>query len=123
MNWTRVVIGGVFAELLVFALVLPVYVFVGQEAETTYAVAPASFVGPLVVAAWWLPERAKTNLPAQGAMVGFIAFLAFMVLVAVSSIGQGTLEPQPAIYWVSHGLKVLGGGVGGYVAVHWRRVT
>ena len=116
MNWTRIVIGGLLAELLVFALVIPVYLGFGQEAETTYAVAPASFIGPLVLATWWLPKRASTNLALQGTMLGFVAFLAYMALIGAMSLASGTSEPQPAIYWISHVLKVIGGGVGGYVA-------
>lgn len=121
MTWRRAGVGGLFAELLVFALVVPVYVVFGQEAETTYAVAPASFVGPFVIAAWWLPKRATGRLVLQGTMVGVVAFLAFMGLVAVTSIVSGTSEPQPLIYWISHGLKIVGGGLGGWVAA--RRVT
>jgi putative membrane protein (TIGR04086 family) len=108
IHWRRALVAGVLAEIVVFALVIPVYLIFGEEAETQYAVAPASFAGPFLLALW-VGRRIDSRFVLHGTIVGLVATLAFLAINA----GQ----PQPAIYWMSHGLKILGGAAGGYVAM------
>jgi hypothetical protein len=46
------------------------------------------------------------------ALAGGTAMLIYMALLAA----MGQIRAQPAIYWVAHGLKILGGVAGGLFA-------
>jgi hypothetical protein len=90
MNWTRAIVGGLLAEALVFLMVGPVYFAFGAQVETMFSVG-ASFAGPFIVARWWVAKRIQSHFVLHGAIVGVVAFLAYMAVDP---------NPQPLIYWV-----------------------
>jgi hypothetical protein len=67
----------------------------------------ASFVMPLIFAVW-VCRRVESRLVLHGTLVGIVAALFYLAL----AWGQ----PQPLLYRVAHGLKVVGGAAGGLVA-------
>lgn len=118
MNWTRALLGGLLAELLVLALIAPVAVAVGLDSLgdpanvpplVGYSIVAASFLAPLLLTQW-VARRVSTQLVLHGALVGFAAFVIYMIPMTLSG------EAQPPIYWAAHAAKILGGVTGGVVA-------
>ena len=65
----------------------------------------------------WLGRRIESGFVLHGILVGVVAMLLFVAL----NLGlNGTLE-EPPLYWVAHGLKILGGLTGGLVAERRRQ--
>ena len=111
LKWGRVLAGGFLAELLVFAIVFPVLYFFGQTAFLA-SILIASFVMPLILAIW-VGKRITSRFVLHGALVGLVAALIYMVI----AWGQ----PQPLLYKIAHGLKVVGGAAGGLMASRRKR--
>lgn len=106
IHWGRVLLGGFLAELLVFAIVFPVRHFFGQQAFLA-SILIASALMPFLFAIW-VGRRIQSLFMLHGALVGVVAALIYLVL----AWGQ----PEPLLYKVAHGLKVVGGLAGGFVA-------
>lgn len=58
--------------------------------------------------ALWVGKRIESLFVLHGALVGVVAALIYMAL----AWGQ----PQPLLYRIAHGLKIVGGVAGGVVA-------
>jgi hypothetical protein len=106
MRWGRVVVGGFLSELLVFAIVFPVLYLFGQRAFLV-SIPIASAVMPFLFAVW-VGRRVQSRFLLHGALVGVVAALIY--------IGLAWGQPQPLLYRISHGLKIVGGLAGGVVA-------
>ena len=127
MNWKRALLGGLLAEVLVVVLIAPVVLVAGLDslddpanlpASVGYSIVLASFVAPVLMTQW-VARRAASRLLLHGFLVGFTAFVVYMIPMTLSG------ESQPAIYWAAHAMKILGGLTGGFVAARRRtgRVT
>jgi len=103
MHWGRVAVGGFLAELLVFAIVFPVQYLFGQRAFLV-SIPIASALMPFLFAVW-VGRRVRSRFLLHGALVGAVAALVY--------IGLAWGQPQPLLYQISHGLKIVGGLVGG----------
>jgi hypothetical protein len=106
LRWGRVIVGGVSAELVVFEIVFPVLHFFGQRAFLA-SILVASFVMPFLFALWvcW---RVTSHFVLHGTLVGIVAALVYLLV----AWGQ----PEPLLYKIAHGLKLVGGLLGGVVA-------
>jgi hypothetical protein len=96
----------VLAELTVFAIVFPARALFGEQAFLV-SIVIASAVMPFVFALW-VCRRVDSRFVLHGALVGVVAALFYLAL----AWGQ----PQPLLYRIAHGLKVVGGVAGGLVA-------
>ncbi len=105
MHWGRAVLGGVLAETAVFAIVFPVLHFFGQRAFLA-AILIASATMPFVFALW-VCRRVESRFAIHGAIVGIVAALVYL--------GLAWGQPEPLLYKIAHGLKVVGGVAGGVV--------
>jgi len=106
IHWGRAVAGGVLAEMAVFAIVFPVLHFFGQRAFLA-AILIASAAMPFLFALW-VCRRVTSCFVIHGAIVGIVAALVYV------AIAWG--QPEPLLYKIAHGLKVVGGVAGGLVA-------
>jgi hypothetical protein len=106
LHWGRVVVGGLLAELLVFAIVFPTLHFFGQRPFLA-SILIASAVMPFIFALW-VGRHIESRFVLHGALVGVVAALIYT--------GLSWGYPQPLLYKVAHGLKVVGGLAGGVVA-------
>jgi putative membrane protein (TIGR04086 family) len=106
MRWGWILLGGFLAELLVFAIVIPLSLAAGQ-ASLLYSAPPASFVGTFVFGIW-VARRASDRRLLHGFLVGVAATVIYI------AISRG--QPEPAAYIIAHGLKLLGGAAGGWIA-------
>jgi hypothetical protein len=108
LHWGRVIVGGVAAELAVFAIVFPVLHFFGQSAFLA-SILIASAVLPFVLALW-VARGIESHFVLNGALVGIVAALVYLIL----AWGQ----PEPLLYKIAHGLKIVGGLLGGVLAAN-----
>jgi putative membrane protein (TIGR04086 family) len=108
MRWGRALAGGLIAELLLIVAVMPGFAMGSETVVTWTAVSGAPIV--TFLAALWVGRRLESRFVLHGALVGLAATLIY--LVPVLAVGQ----TQPAVYWVGHGLKILGGAAGGMFA-------
>jgi len=106
IRWVRILIGGFAAEVLVFAVVIPVVLLAGQR-PLLYLVPPACFVSCLLLTIW-VCRPLESGFVLHGALVGVVATVLY---VAMTRAG-----PEPFAYLLAHGLKILGGTAGGFVA-------
>lgn len=90
-------------ELLVFAVVFPTRYLFGQQAFLA-SILIASAVMPFVFALW-VGRRVESRFVLHGGLVGVVAALIY--------IGLSWGQPQPLLYHISHGFKILGGIAGG----------
>ena len=105
-HWVRVLVGGFLAELGVFAVVFPVLRLFGQRAFLA-SILIASAALPFLFALW-VCQRIESRFILHGALVGVVAALIYM--------GLAWGQPEPLLYKIAHGLKVVGGAAGGMVA-------
>ena len=94
------------AELLVFAVVFPTLYLFGQRAFLA-SILIASAVMPFIFA-MWVGRRVESRFVIHGGLVGLVAALIY--------IGLSWGQPQPLLYQISHGFKIIGGIAGGVVA-------
>src|SRR5438128_248386 len=113
LRWGRVLIAGFLAELMVFAIVFPVLYVFGQRAFLA-SILIASALMPFIFAVW-VGKRIESQFLLHGALVGVVAFLIY------TAIAWG--QTQPLLYKIAHGLKIVGGMAGGFVASRRRAGT
>lgn len=106
IHWGRVLVGGFLAELIVFAIVFPVRYLFGQRAFLV-SILIASAVLPFIFAVW-VGRHIDSRFVLHGALVGVVAALIYM--------GLAWGRPQPLLYKIAHGLKLVGGVAGGVIA-------
>jgi hypothetical protein len=96
--------------LAVFAVVFPVLHFFGQTAFLA-SILGASALLPFLFALWacW---HVKSQFALHGLLVGVVAALFYMLL----DWGQ----PEPLLYKVAHGLKLVGGLLGGVLSGYFQ---
>jgi hypothetical protein len=109
LHWGRVLVGGICAELAVFATVFPVLHFFGQTAFLA-SILVTSAALPFIFALW-VDRRVESHCVLHGLMVGVVAALIYLIV----AWGQ----PEPFLYKVAHGLKLVGGLLGGVASAHW----
>ena len=99
------------AELAVFAIVFPVLHFFGERAFLA-SILIASFAMPFVFALW-VGRGLSSRFVLHGTLVGIVAALFYL------AIAWG--QPQPLLYQIAHGLKIVGGAAGGLIASRRKR--
>jgi uncharacterized membrane protein HdeD (DUF308 family) len=103
LHWARVVLAGVAAELAVFAIVFPVLHFFGQTAFLA-SILLSSAAMPFLFALW-VNRKVESHFLLHGLLVGAVAALVYLL----AAWGQ----PEPLLYKIAHGLKLVGGLLGG----------
>jgi len=99
-------VAGFLAELCVFLIVFPVRALFGQRAFLA-SILIASLLLPFIFAVW-VGRHVESQFALHGALVGIVAALIYTVLA--------WSQPQPLLYKIAHGLKVVGGVAGGVLA-------
>ena len=107
IRWGWILLGGFLAELAIFVIVIPLSLLVGQQ-SLLYSAPLASFTATFVFGVW-IAGKTPQRPVLHGAFVG----LAATVIYVGISLGR----PEPTAYVIAHALKVLGGAVGGLVAL------
>jgi hypothetical protein len=113
IHWGRILLGGFLAELMVFAIVFPTRYLFGQQAFLA-SILIASALMPFLFAVW-VGRRIDSRFVLHGVLVGLVAALIYM--------GLAWGQPQPLLYKIAHGLKLVGGAAGGALASRRRPAT
>ena len=113
MRWGRILIGGLLAEVALILLIVPLGLRLG-ESFLHFTAPPGSFL-TCFVAALWVTRRVQSRFILHGVLVGVVAALIY--------VGLTRAQPEPLAYVVAHGLKILGGACGGFVAGRRRSAT
>lgn len=106
IHWVRILIGGFLAEALLILIVIPINMKFGQT--PLLYVAPVGSLATCFLFGWWVGGRIESRFVLQGVLVGVVAMLIY--------IGLTRAQPEPFAYVVAHGLKLVGGGAGAWVA-------
>ncbi len=106
IRWGLVLAGAFLAELALVLIAIPVTLLTGQE-SLVYIAPPASFVAAFASGLWVARKVSRPVL--HGVLVGIVAILIF--------VGITLGGPEPIAYIIAHALKVVGGGLGGIVAL------
>jgi hypothetical protein len=121
IRWGRALVGALLLELLLAVMSVPL-VALGRQDLLVYVILPATAIAA-VLAGMWVARRAALAV-ANGAMVGVMAILLYLVLAVVASL----LRPEVAdfgaalspLYLATHALKVVAGAVGGWLVARNR---
>jgi hypothetical protein len=121
IHWGLVFLGGFLAEV---GLMVSFFVFLAAAAlagvpelarpESTFDLINAMVSGFLMMflLTLWVGRRIDSGFVVHGVLIGLTGALLFTALIFVLS---GSPAQNP-LYWVAHGLKVVGGITGGIVA-------
>jgi hypothetical protein len=121
IQWGLVFLAGFLAEIGMMVLF---FVFLAAAAlagvpelarpESTFDFINAMVSGYLMMFLFtlWASRRIESGFVLHGALIGLTGALLFTTLVFVLSGSPA----QPPLYWVAHGLKIVGGMTGGIVA-------
>jgi hypothetical protein len=121
IHWGLILLAGFLAEvaiMVVFFTLLAVAALAGvpelARPESTLDFIDAMVSGYLMFFLFtlWVGRRIESGFVLHGALIGITGALLFTTLVFVLSGSPS----QPPLYWVAHGLKIVGGITGGVVA-------
>ena len=106
MHWGRILIGGFLAEAVLILLVIPVAMKWGQS--PLLYLAPAGSLVLCFLCGFWVGHRVQSRFVLHGLLVGAVATAIYLALTR--------LKPEPVAYVVAHGLKLVRGASGGWLA-------
>ncbi len=106
VHWIRILVGGFLAEALLILIVIPINMKFGQT--PLLYVAPIGSLMTCFLFAWWVGRGIESRFVLHGVLVGVVAMLIYL--------GLTRLQPEPFAYVIAHGLKLLGGAGGGWLA-------
>jgi len=106
IQWGRILLGGLLAEVALILAIVPLGLRLGDN-FLHYAAPPGSFI-MCFVGALWACRRIESRFIVHGTLVGVVAALIYVALTRA--------QPEPLAYIAAHGLKLVGGACGGFVA-------
>jgi hypothetical protein len=114
MLWGRIALGGFLVEAVLMAITIPVMTAFGIT-PVLYIGIIGSFIAPFLVALWIL-RRIRSRPVLHGMLIGVVAIAIYMAIAEAARRFGPPSDPQPWLYYIAgHGLKLLGGGLGGLV--------
>jgi hypothetical protein len=121
IHWRLILLAGLLAEVAIFVVffaLLAAAALAGvpelARPESTLDLIDAMVSGFLMMFLFtlWAGRRIESGFILHGALIGLTGALLFTALIFVLS---GSPAQHP-LYWVAHGLKIVGGIMGGIVA-------
>ena len=77
IHWTRILVAGIWSELLLLAIYLPARRFAGQA---IFLIAFLEVVGMMFLAGWWTARTLEARFVFHGVLVGIAASTVYVVL-------------------------------------------
>ena len=114
INWKRVVIAGIWAELLLLAIYIPAKEYAGAA---FIVIAVLAMFGSMFLGGLWVARMIESRFVLHGVLVGIVAGVVFYALFfSFRSIVWPNEPPSPIANDVfAAALKILGAAVGAYV--------
>jgi putative membrane protein (TIGR04086 family) len=106
IHWGWIAIGGIAAEVALIIAIVPAGLRLGQT-FLDYTAPPGSLI-TCFCAALWISRKIESRFVLHGTLVGVVAALIYIAITRA--------QPEPIAYIVAHGLKLVGGALGGFVA-------
>ena len=113
IRWGRVLAGGFLSELAVIAVFIPATALLG-EVPGQYTAVAGSLVMPFLFGLW-TARKVESYLVLHGLLVGAVGIVIY--------VGLTRGQAEPLLYIFAHGLKLLGGAAGGYLAAQKPRIV
>jgi hypothetical protein len=110
LRWGRILLGGLFSELAIFAIFIPLQSVFG---DVVVNIVPVLATAVAFVFGWWAAGGAPDRHVLHGVLVAVAASLMWIGLVMGSG---GRWSEIPVLYHVTHGLRIMGGAAGGWWA-------
>jgi hypothetical protein len=107
IRWGRVLLGGLFIELSMFAVVVPLNAISPRAAY--YSVPLLAFATALLFG-WWAAKPVSSRFVLHGTLVAIAASAMYIALT--TAMGADV----PWLYHLSHLLRLAGGAAGGTLA-------
>jgi len=106
VHWVRVLAGGVMAEALLILIAIPIGMKFGQH--PLLYIAPLGSLATCFLFGWWAGRGVESRFMLHGVGVGVVAMAIYIAL--------SRAQPEPMAYVIAHGLKLVGGAGGGWMA-------
>ena len=110
LRWGRILLGGLYSELAIFAVFIPLQSVYGDAVTN---IVPALAAAVAFLFGWWAAKGAPDRQVLHGVLVAVAASLMWIGLVLGSG---GQWSEIPVLYHVTHGLRLMGGAAGGWWA-------
>lgn len=107
IRWMRVLVGGFLTEITLFAVVLPLNAL---SSDFTYYAVPFLVFTWGIIFGYWVARPLNAAFVLHGALVALVASVLYVVLTTALA------APVPLLFHLSHGLRLLGGMLGGKLA-------
>jgi hypothetical protein len=126
IHWLRVLLIGVAAEVTLSITVIP-FALLGGQSLLNIVIEPATLI-VFVLFGFWVARRLTGRFVLHGVLMGAVAVLFYNAL----NFGASSLPGAPALdlakifsplYLLSHALKLVGGGIGGWLAERKKQLT
>jgi putative membrane protein (TIGR04086 family) len=109
IRWGRVLPGGLFIELALFAIAVPMTIY---SPDALYYLVPFLVLVSAFVFGWWAARPLESRFVLHGVLVAVVASVIYIALTTAS----GVAGELPLLYHLSHGLRIIGGAAGGAFA-------
>jgi hypothetical protein len=106
IRWGRILLGGLFIELTMFAIVLPLNSLSQQAAY--YSVPVLALATAFLFGRW-----AARPLKAQFVLHGVLVAVAASVMYIALTTAMGVISSVLLLYHLSNGIRIVGGAAGG----------
>src|SRR5262249_32673965 len=112
IRWGRALLAGLLIELTLVLLTTPVAILAGMQAFLV--VVPMSCFVVSFLFTFWVGRKLKSGFMLHALLVLATATIIYLAMVfgEYGSIGPVLVIYGPFLFFLSHGLKVLGGVVG-----------
>jgi len=112
IRYGLILIAGLLAEIAILIPVIGGRLLFGMGADN-YTL-PVASLGFMFVFALWASRGMEARFVLQGALVGVAGIVLYLALPPWN-------KPEPLLYLIAHGLKILGGAAGGFAAPKARK--
>lgn len=107
IRWGRILLGGVFIELAMLSILVPVNL---ASERTAYYLVPILAFATAFVFGQWAARPLQSRFVLHGVLVAAVASLIYVTLTTIAGAAV------PLLFHLSHGVRLLGGAAGGAFA-------
>ena len=107
LRWGRVLLGGVFIELTMLTIIVPLN---SISEPTAYYLVPILAFATAFIFGRWAATPLERDFVLHGVLVAAVASLIYITLTTATGASV------PLLFHLSHGVRLIGGAAGGWSA-------